>query len=62
MYPSEVLAPLGGSGCAKNFTKNTIAVHHAELSWISVDEKMEYTRFVEKILHRIEKQTRGGIL
>lgn len=53
IYPSEVLAPLGASGCAHNYTANTVSSHHAELSWISSDEKREYERFRKTIMTRI---------
>ncbi len=54
LYPSEVLSPLGGSGCANNFTDNTISIHHAELSWVTANEKDEYERFRENILDRLK--------
>ena len=53
IYPSEVLAPLGASGCANNYTANTISSHHAELSWINSEEKNEYERFRKTIMKRI---------
>lgn len=53
IYPSEVLAPLGTSGCANNYTSNTISCHHAELSWVNSEEKGEYERFRKTIMKRI---------
>lgn len=53
VYPSEVLAPTGASGCANNFTDKTISIHHAELSWISKKEKAEFRRFQENIKKRL---------
>jgi hypothetical protein len=55
IYPSEVLAPTGGSGFSENFTDKTVSIHHAELSWISNDAKKEYERGKKILKRRLDK-------
>ena len=52
-YPSEVLAPLGSSGFCENFTENTIASHHASMSWVG-DKKGGIKKVKEVLLRRNE--------
>lgn len=52
-YPPEVLNPLGASTVVSNFTPNTVSIHHAELSWVTSKEKIEFERFKENIRARI---------
>lgn len=55
VYPPEVLSPLGASMIASNFTPNTISIHHAELSWVTLEEKMEFMKFRENIGTRLSE-------
>lgn len=55
IYPPEVLSPLGASMIASNFTANTISIHHAELSWVTLEEKLEFMKFQENIGARLAK-------
>lgn len=52
IYPSEVMAPTGGSGVGDNFTDKTISIHHAELSWVTQREKDSYHKKREFLLKR----------
>jgi hypothetical protein len=57
IYPSEVLNPLGLSKGARNFTRNTISVHHETLSWMKSKDKQERERYGEEMIHRLEIQS-----
>jgi mannosyltransferase OCH1-like enzyme len=48
LYPSEVFSP-EMSGLTKNYTANTISIHHYEYSWASENEKMAWKAFKTKL-------------
>ena len=48
LYPSEVLSPDIGL-ISKNYTKNTIAVHHCEYSWASEKERKAFELFKNEL-------------
>ena len=56
IYPSEVFAPTGASGTANNFSEKTVSIHHAELSWVTEQEKKEYERTRKNLKERISVQ------
>ncbi len=53
-YPTEVLNPTGMSGKANNFTKKTIAIHHATVSWLDEVERINYVNYQKKIMDRVK--------
>ncbi|MCM1182640.1 MAG: hypothetical protein NC337_04610 [Roseburia sp.] len=50
IYPSEVLSP-EGSGLYKNYTSNTISVHHCEYSWANECEKEAFETLKRETLY-----------
>lgn len=48
LYPSEVLSPDIGL-VSKNYTENTIAVHHFEYSWANEEERKALERFKNEL-------------
>lgn len=53
LYPSEVFAPAGGSGLARNYTGNTISCHHSEFSWGSKENKIGFNRTKKYLPERL---------
>lgn len=56
LYPSEVLSPDMGL-ISKNYTENTVAVHHFEYSWGSEEEKKAYELQKKEIKDLVESQS-----
>ncbi len=48
IYPSEVLSPDAGL-IFKNYSNNTVSVHHFEYSWASEEEKEKLNLFKEEV-------------
>lgn len=57
IYPSEVLSPTGLVGMADNFTEDTIAVHHGELSWVGKKEKEAFEITKRRLMDRVIGKT-----
>lgn len=53
LYPCEVLAPIATYSGEERITEKTHSIHHAELSWISENEREARERYRRKIRGRI---------
>ena len=54
VYPSDMSAPTGMRGTKNNFTRNTLMIHHSELSWVSDEEKESMWRSMARIEERVK--------
>lgn len=54
LYPSEVLSPDMGL-ISKNYTENTVAVHHFEYSWGSEEERKAYELQKKELKDLVER-------
>ncbi len=55
LYPCEVLAPIALYSNIERTTKKTHSIHHAELSWVSENDRKAIERFRRKISYRINE-------
>lgn len=56
LYPCEVLSPIATYSEVERITEKTHAIHHAELSWVSEDDRKGRERFKNKIWNRINME------
>lgn len=52
IYPSDVFAPEASYGMGKNYSENTLSIHHCESSWKNDEEKKKIREMKLKLVKR----------